>query len=191
MIVRTTSKEPEKLADRFADGQVVDAGNSPGHETVFIGILSVSCTDPDKKRLSVTNRDEPSIVPPILPRRSDNTMSISYAFGNTCPESSSYRPVREELGAQCIPRISRLVGFFDRFISLLPGSLFKECLLDINLGGMHFVKCLGDGLHVFWRHCGFGHGPNRRPLKPARRPLSAFPDPVGNRLRSGRQKPSG
>jgi hypothetical protein len=39
MIVRTTSKEPEKLADRFADGQVVDAGNSPGHETVFIGIL--------------------------------------------------------------------------------------------------------------------------------------------------------
>jgi hypothetical protein len=74
-------------------------------------------------------------------------------------ESSSYRPVLEELGAQCIPRISRLVGFFDRFISLLPGSLFKECLLDINLGGMHFVKCLGDGLHVFRRHCGFGHGP--------------------------------
>jgi hypothetical protein len=57
----------------------------------------------------------------------------SYAFGNTCPESSSYRPVREELGAQCIPRISRLVGFFDRFISLLPGSLLKECLLDVNL----------------------------------------------------------
>jgi hypothetical protein len=79
MIVRTTSKEPEKLADRFADGQVVDAGNSPGHETVFIGILSVSCTDPDKKRASVTNGDEPFIVPPILPRRSDNTMSISYA----------------------------------------------------------------------------------------------------------------
>jgi hypothetical protein len=48
MIVRTTSKEPEKLADRFADGQVVDAGNSPGYETVFIGILSVSYTDPDK-----------------------------------------------------------------------------------------------------------------------------------------------
>jgi hypothetical protein len=40
MIVRITSKEPEKLADRFADGQVVYAGNSPGHETVFIGILS-------------------------------------------------------------------------------------------------------------------------------------------------------
>jgi hypothetical protein len=52
---------------------------------------------------------------------------------------------------------------------------------------MHFVKCLGDGLHVFWRHCGFGHGPNRRPLKLTRRPISAFPDPVGNRLRSGRQ----
>ena len=100
-------------------------------------------------------------------------------------ESSSYRPVLEELGAQCIPRISRLVGFFDRFISLLPGSLFKECLLDINLGGMHFVKCLGNGLHVFWRHCGFGHGPNRRPFKLTRRPLSAFSDPVGNRLRSG------
>jgi hypothetical protein len=106
---------------------------------------------------------------------------------NAILESSSYRPVLEELGAQCIPRISRLMGFFDRFISLLPGSLFKECLLDIDLGGMHFVKCLGDGLHVFWRHCGFGHGPNRRPFKVTRRPLSAFPDPVGNRLRSGRQ----
>jgi len=69
MIVRTTSKEPEKLADRFADEQVVDAGNSPGHETVFIGILFVSCTDPYKKRPSVTNGDEPFIVPPILPRR--------------------------------------------------------------------------------------------------------------------------
>jgi hypothetical protein len=78
MIVRTTSKEPEKLVNRFADGQVVDAGNSPGHETVFIGILSVSCTDPDKKRPSVTNGNGPFIVPPILPRRSDNTMSISY-----------------------------------------------------------------------------------------------------------------
>jgi hypothetical protein len=89
-------------------------------------------------------------------------------------ESSSHRPVLEELGAQCIPRISRLVGFFDRFISLLPGPLFKECLLDINLGGMHFVKCLGDGLHVFWRHCGFGHGPNRTPFKLTRRFLSAF-----------------
>jgi hypothetical protein len=35
----------------------------------------------------------------------------------------------------------------------------------VNFGGMHFLKCLSERLHVFRRHSGFGHGLNGRIFK--------------------------
>jgi hypothetical protein len=49
--------------------------------------------------------------------------------------------------------------------------LFKESLLEVRLGGVHFLKCLVEGLHVFGRHCRFGHGRNGRISISKTRPL--------------------
>src|SRR5271154_1914094 len=70
----------------------------------------------------------------------------------------SYRPVSKELGTQCNPSIAGLSCLFDGFVSFFPRPWLQECFLEINLGGMHLLKCLGEGVHVFRRHSGFGHG---------------------------------
>jgi hypothetical protein len=91
-----------------------------------------------------------------------NLVAMAYLLGPGPLGFFSCRPVPEELSAQWIPSIAGLVGLSDRLISFLPVPLLKERFLEINLGGMHFLKCLGDGFHVFGRHSGFGHRANGR-----------------------------
>jgi hypothetical protein len=64
------------------------------------------------------------------------------------PPFLSYGPVREEPGSQGSPSVAGLASLFYRLVSFLPRRLLEECFLEINLGGMHLLKCLAEGLHI-------------------------------------------